>query len=1165
MASYTLSSNNEIIVSGAVIGHPAWLYGELIVVPLIAYSPENFPHIVVSSGMRYVDTTVNYSGILTVSSFGKAENTTIAIRGTMFVSSGGTATGNTIQKAGVLHVSSGGTATNTNVSSGGSLCVSSGGMVNSTTVTSGGSMLVCEGGMATGNTIHRAGVLHVSSDGTANNNNIVGELHVSSGGTATGNTIRRAGVLHVSSGGTATDITASAQARLFLTLAPDTYIAGTSDGSAFVLNGKSLSDYTVAWGGELYVASGCTATNIDCAPWEGHVFIEEGATVTFASSYSGVYYYPAGYGEIISSAMSMESVTIEPWAEINVMSGGVLNSVTVSAGGGLYVSSGGTAANANVFADARLMITSGGTANNTRIECIGHVVVSGGTTTNNQINGGILSVFCGGLADSTTIAGGNETHPGYIILDITKGVLDVCSGGTATNTTVTKDGRMTVYAGGTADSVAVETGGIISVSSGGTATILTLADGVAYDFTAAPETYIAGTSGGSAFEISNGMVSDYTVNDRGTLHLSSDGTATNITISSGGSIIVHAGGAAVNNMLSADGIMAVFSGGSVTGTTINSDGAIIVYDGGTATLTSIDSGGKMTVFSGGIANSTTVNDGGELLVSVGVQAKPGSAVADGATVNSGGRLDVFSGAKLTGTMTFGNGAVVSMQENAILDFDISEAASGSPARVSDLSLVQGTPVYTLTISASQPDGVYTLAGGAAGFDNPITVYNASGNELGTVSAGGILLSGGKSYALNLSSGTLSLTAGSGILADVIASNPAELTIAGNETFSAAVYLNGIQSVVVENGTFSKQLYGGGVVSGSATAVTTFGNAGSGNAIHTDLTINGGIFNENVYGGDKLNLGFFNHYGDISLTINGGTFHGVIAGGIRHNKSDISKPTFAMHDGDVNLTITSGHFIKTSGHVNSGWIFGGTYATKKANSGLTLITGNVTTTISVAAGDTVQIDGTVVAGSYGSGAIGGNVRLVLSGAGTIEVGEKLWGACDGDYYPADKSQPFQTVIGGDRILSFSGFTGTLDCPRIRAFKSIEFVKNGEVATSVSLTENYNLTDIENWTFENGCEANASFTTDFSGDTLNLKGFNSMSIGDSRNLLTDTDNTDAGNVFSGFESVNAVTMDGAAVSSKSFADNTWSFSANGEDYRLSLETSGAVTSMTITRIA
>ena len=151
----------------------------------------------------------------------------------------------------------------------------------------------------------------------------------------------------------------------------------------------------------------------------------------------------------------------------------------------------------------------------------------------------------------------------------------------------------------------------------------------------------------------------------------------------------------------------------------------------------------MIVSSGGVANSTTVSSGGVLLIS--------------------------SGGKATGTLTLAAEAVVSAYEGSIIDFDISTVTIGNAALINDLSLIQGAPNFTVTVSVTQTVGTYSLAGGAAGFDKTITVITDTGSELGTVTVGNQLKLDNVAYALTIDGGVLAFTVTNTISGDVTGS------------------------------------------------------------------------------------------------------------------------------------------------------------------------------------------------------------------------------------------------------------------------------------------------------------------------------------------------------------------------------------------------------------
>ena len=156
-----------------------------------------------------------------------------------------------------------------------------------------------------------------------------------------------------------------------------------------------------------------------------------------------------------------------------------------------------------------------------------------------------------------------------------------------------------------------------------------------------------------------------------------------------------------------------------------------------AKSTTLTSGGFVYVESDGMANGVTVQ-GGKLIVS-------DCGTVDGLTVGSGGTIYVSSGGKMTGRMSFEDGACVYASDGSVLDFNLSEATADSPL-VSNLFAVwykpwedftwNNPPNLTMTVSGTQAGGLYLLADGAAGFNKSITVVNALGERVATLTVGG---------------------------------------------------------------------------------------------------------------------------------------------------------------------------------------------------------------------------------------------------------------------------------------------------------------------------------------------------------------------------------------------------------------------------------------------
>lgn len=278
-----------------------------------------------------------------------------------------------------------------------------------------------------------------------------------------------------------------------------------------------------------------------------------------------------------------------------------------------------------------------------------------------------------------------------------------------------------------------------------------------YDGGTASNTVI-GSKGYAA--MSGGVMLDTTVNSSGQLFISG-GTASRTTVNTGGSMHIYSGGSAESATVNSGGSMHIYNGGSTARTEINSRGRMYVHSGGTATESIVNSGGSMYVSSGGTATEVIVNSGGRMYVSSGGEASilfnpwqgsvtsaTGAAVSyldrdaniyfgsDGAfvsktnetlsncTVSEGGAVFLYESGRITGALTIETGGVVSAYEGSIIDFDLRDQVPEGTALINDLSLINGTPTYTITVNSTL-GGVYVLAGNAASFAGTISVPNTT--------------------------------------------------------------------------------------------------------------------------------------------------------------------------------------------------------------------------------------------------------------------------------------------------------------------------------------------------------------------------------------------------------------------------------------------------------
>ena len=103
------------------------------------------------------------------------------------------------------------------------------------------------------------------------------------------------------------------------------------------------------------------------------------------------------------------------------------------------------------------------------------------------------------------------------------------------------------------------------------------------------------------------------------------------------------------------------------------------------------------------------------------------------------------------------GAIVSANTDSVIDFTVSERTVKDDYLINDLSLIFGTPIYTITISADQATGTYKLAQGADNFIGTLSI----GTEI--TSYGSITVNGDDlvyndvTYSLDQLDGNLTLT------------------------------------------------------------------------------------------------------------------------------------------------------------------------------------------------------------------------------------------------------------------------------------------------------------------------------------------------------------------------------------------------------------------------
>ena len=676
-------------------------------------------------------------------------------------------------------------------------------------------------------------------------------------------------------------------------------------------------------------------------------------------------------------------------------------------------------------------------------------------------------------------------------------------------------------------------------------------------------------AGGNVSFVSGTSVSATSLTNNGTVNVS--GTSKlNIGTLSGNAIQLQSGTTLTNSSISGGAINSNYdftfsSSNSLTDVTL------------TATGKTITNSGTITVDALSTITADTVSTGTNII-----------------TVSSSG-VDWRTPENETGYVGFKKVIDVGTTDRTL---DIGEGGN--------VELAEGAPVNVQLFQLSGSDDVYI------GNEDNSTVYVGTGYAtVGDVVDGHLVGYNAFSTieAARASAGASEIVVQNGTYEDITELNGVKTAI-GEETgkttrFERGIY-GGIRTttassdpiprnidLTITGGTFEKLIAGGDLVN-LADGDTGYYVSG---AVQT-VSIENGYFKNTVAAGDRLQKGDLHRAGNVSMEISGGTFTSHVAGGMMNIIGNEDSDSHVTIEGNVEMKITGGTFSDTS------WLYGGGVSSGKSTiSSRSTITGSVTITVDAA--DVVN-DGIVLShvavGSHGYGHIDGEgqlfgTKIVFLGDGDKDgkavvfakdgdekiVGE-LWGSSTGDSISSITKQPIlqgdDAIVKGDRVLSFTGFNGQLDCADIRAFSKIEFKKrtkdrNGNdlaVAIDSAVTldnENFNLSGVDTWEFDCGSTLSGNFINDFAGDTLNLWGFSGITA--SQVLMTDTLNTDERNVFNGFirsgtscSGLATIKMDGKAVSNLAFADNAYTFSAANISYQLSLVTSDTSTSMVLAKV-
>ena len=734
---------------------------------IAAYLAEQ--ELTVSAGEVVSDTRLYHSSFLPVPMpslvsamhlYGTAINTAVNGGAIQYVYSGGVDSGATINSSGIQHVYSGGMTESAKVGAGGTQYISAGAVAYDTIVD--GNEHIGKGtqhvyGIVSNTTINKRATQYIYTgaeayDTTANE----GTQYVY--GVASSNTIDN-GTQYII-GGSAFD-----------NICRDQYLSGgfasnnTVAGSQYITDGGVASNNTV--GGNQYISGGIAIDNV-VNDWGRNQYITDGGVASNNT---------VGQNQYITGGSAFNSVIGGAQHISNGFAGGNVFSGAVSAGQHIY--SGGVARENDLGSRGIQYIYSGGIASDSVISgrampSGGQYISSGGIARNTIISASIQTIYAGGVASGTTILEVGQNRYGND--------QNIHSGGVAYNTTLFSNASQSVS--GIASRTTIYSGAVQYVTSGGSARYATISGGTqdVSNAVARDTDIYAGVqkisnsatvrdtriySGGSQYLDANmfeggSVASDTFVYDGGVQYVSrglakygtiySGGTqeirfmasASGFMISSGGVQISY--GADVHDTVVYEGGVQHISGGSISETTLLG-GTQQVYSLAWIKGIYIYSGGEQIVCSGRV-ESAFVYSGGRQELQLETWVEDLEIENGGSVIVTGADTAIYGNVSIGGTLTT-NGYVVDAKDS-IYAFDMRSVEAGAPVRIDNLENLINVQSWSLSISTSNEQGIYRLAGGAADFDASVSV-TVNYTNIGELTVGSTLEYNSLVYALERSS------------------------------------------------------------------------------------------------------------------------------------------------------------------------------------------------------------------------------------------------------------------------------------------------------------------------------------------------------------------------------------------------------------------------------
>lgn len=484
--------------------------------------------------------------------------------------------------------------------------------------------------------------------------------------------------------------------------------------------------------------------------------------------------------------------------------------------------------------------------------------------------------------------------------------------------------------------------------------------------------------------------------------VSSGQTSSGLVLGPLDTLTVLAGGSALVTRIGSGAYEYVSSGGVESGATVLAGGSEVVSNGGVASAVTVSSGGRFTLLNGGVELLATVASGGSDFVSSGASAYLDTVLSGGVeTVYAGGRSTdamVSAGGTLSGGGTLAGGHIYGTVSGVNI-------ANGSFILNSYQTYLQAGGVANAVSMTS--GGTFNIVGGTA---SGVTVFSgtvqlSAGSVLAADLAGGAMnVLGGTASGTLIHAGTETVQGGSDQSATVYSSGTL-IVSSGGTASGAAVSSGGALDVLSGGAEVSGTVFSGGseTVSSGGTAsgttvssggTLTVSSGGTANATWLDyaatLNVSGIASGANIGGTETIFWGGE----DFAATIGQGT-QVVLSGGVTSNVNvDGYYATQIISSGGFAYNTSAPYgvvHVRGGGHFEGGSV--GSDMSYEGYNALYLETGANSYATTVLPGGYEEV-GSGAEADYGHVSSGGRLVVDVGGlayGATVDSGGSLFGA------------------------------------------------------------------------------------------------------------------------------------------------------------------------------